>query len=266
MFNFIKWLIFVVGCFPVLLYAAPEKKVIPYWKAYTEGATIKVEHDDWQYMLDRYVTANKGIHLFSYSNVSNSDKKKLKGYLLYLASINPKKLNRAQQMAFWVNLYNASTVSLILEHYPVTSIKKIGSIISSPWDKKFITVNRKALSLNNIEHGILRPIFNDSRIHYVVNCASKGCPNLPKKALTSANAQRVLDRAARSYINHPRGLEVKQGRLKLSTLYKWYRNDFGRTKAQLVSHLSRYARPEIRRKIKQHYPIDYHYDWSLNEP
>jgi hypothetical protein len=129
-----------------------------------------------------------------------------------------------------------------------------------------VKVNGTDLSLDDIEHGILRPIWKDPRIHYAVNCASMGCPNLAPEAYKAANLESMLENAARSYINHPRGLSRDGNRLLLSSIYSWYAEDFGGREG-LKEHLLRYADDETRTMIEgSSGGFKYGYDWSLNAP
>lgn len=254
-------------CFTMTAQAAPKSQLIPYWSKHAASKQVNVSHADWQSILNKYVKTKNGFNHFSYGTVTSADKKKLNAYVSYLQGLNPHQLTRAQQFAYWVNLYNAKTVALVLGKYPVSSIRRIGSPISGPWDKKYLKVNGKSLSLNNIEHGILRPIYKDARIHYVVNCASIGCPNLPKKALTAENYKSQMQQAAKSYINHPRGVQFnKKGELVLSSIFKWYAVDFGSTEKNILKHMQKYAQPALKSKLASYKGgIDYEYNWNLNK-
>lgn len=128
--------------------------------------------------------------LFRYAEVTKEDKTLLNDYLDQLSKLDPREFNRQEQYAYWVNLYNALTVKLILDNYPVASITKLGGLFSfGPWDEKVFTVAGQTLTLNDIEHRILRPIWKDPRTHYAVNCASLGCPNLQSQAFTAQNTE-----------------------------------------------------------------------------
>ncbi len=117
------------------------------------------------------------------------------------------------------------------------------------------------------EHGVLRPIWRDPRIHYALNCASIGCPNLAGRAYTRDHLERLLEEGARDYVNHPRGAVWQDSELRVSSIYDWYQEDFGGTEAGVLGHLLRYARPELAERLRGYAgPIDYDYDWSLNEP
>ncbi len=117
------------------------------------------------------------------------------------------------------------------------------------------------------EHGVLRPIWRDPRIHYALNCASIGCPNLAGRAYTRDHLERLLEEGARDYVNHPRGAVWQDSELRASSIYDWYQEDFGGTEAGVGGHLLRHARPELADRLRGYAgPIDYAYDWSLNEP
>src|SRR6185436_17606316 len=144
-------------------------------------------------------------------------RKKLDAYLERLQAVKVMQFSRPEQRAYWANLYNATTVQVILEHYPVESITKInispGFFAKGPWKKKLLKIEGEEVSLDDIEHRILRPLWKDPRTHYSVNCASVGCPNLLPRAFTAGNMEEMLDEGARTYVNHPRGARVKDGTL-----------------------------------------------------
>jgi hypothetical protein len=134
-----------------------------------------------------------------------------------------------------------------------------------PWKTKLVTVEGRALSLDDIEHAIMRPTFKDPRVHYAVNCASIGCPNLQRAAFRGASLEAQLDAAARAFINHPRAVRLEGRRLRLNSIYDWFRVDFG-DEAALRAHLVRYAAPELAAQIQAATGIaGYAYDWSLND-
>jgi hypothetical protein len=168
-----------------------------------------------------------------------------------------------------VNLYNALTVRVVLDHYPVASIRDIdispGLFADGPWRKPLITVQGEDVSLDDIEHRILRPIWRDPRIHYAVNCASIGCPDLQAEAFTAANTERLLEKAARDYINHPRGVRVDRSGVTLSSIYNWFASDF-ELDGGVLGHVRRYASADLRARLEGVETIDgYAYDWSLND-
>ncbi|HER63264.1 MAG TPA: DUF547 domain-containing protein, partial [Desulfobacteraceae bacterium] len=166
--------------------------------------------------------------------------------------------------------YNALTVQVILNHYPVKSIMDIdispGFFSNGPWDAKLLTIKGEKVSLNDIEHRILRPIFKDNRIHYAVNCASLGCPDLQPVAYTAANTEKLLEAGARAYINSPRGARMEKGRLYVSSIYKWFRVDFGGSEDGVIKHLLQYAEDDLAESLRTYDKgLRDDYDWSLND-
>jgi len=195
--------------------------------------------------------------------------KVIKAYTDYLASQNPDSLSEADQIAYWANLYNALTVNLILENYPVKSIRKIkaGAFSTGPWKRDEVTVNGKVLSLNDIEHEILRKRYpNPALVHYMVNCASIGCPNLRPKLWNGATLDADRDAAAREFINSSRGVAIKGNKLKVSSIFNWFKEDFGGSKSEALKHFRKYAGPELLSALDSGAKIDdYGYNWDLNE-
>lgn len=251
--------------------AAPKAKLQPDWDRSDAANPATIDHSPWQGLLDAYLDTRhpSGVHRFAYAAVRGADRAVLRDYLGALQALDPRRYSRPEQEAYWINLYNALTVDLVLAHYPVKSIREIGGgwLVRGPWDDAIAKVAGRALTLNDIEHGILRPIWRDPRIHYAVNCASIGCPNLAGRAYTRENLERLLEEGAGDYVNHPRGAAWREEGLRASSIYDWYQEDFGATRAGVVGHLLRYARPELALRLRGYAgPIDYDYDWSLNEP
>lgn len=264
-------ILFVMAAMTLLPFnagAAPKSRLLKAWEGHDESSTQTIDHGAWDKFLKKYVRrTDDGVNRVTYGDVSDTDLNALKGYISKLETTDILQYSRDQQFAYWVNLYNAKTVDLVLDYYPVSSIKKIkgGLFNSGPWDSKVITVSGSKLSLNNVEHGILRPIWKDPRIHYVVNCASIGCPNLAKEAFTGKNNEKLLDMAAKDYVNHPRGVTIKNGKLYVSSIYEWYQADFGGTDEGVISHIEKYAKPGLKKKLQTVMNIyDDVYDWSLN--
>ena len=247
--------------------AAPKADLWERWLRHDPDAALRLDHKAWQDYLDaRLETQPDGTTRLTYDR---RDLARIETYLSGLERVPVDRLNRDEQFAFWVNLYNALTVRVMLAHGPVESIRDVdispGLFADGPWGAKLIAVARARLSLDDIEHRILRPIWKDPRIHYVVNCASIGCPDLPKTAFTGKNRDRLLDAAARRYVNHRRAVRVVGGRAAVSSLYHWYRGDFGARDADLIGHLKRYAAPALARALDGVDDIgDGGYDWALN--
>ena len=239
------------------------------WVASVESSTQVFDHSNWQTILDDYLISDtdSGVNLFDYSGIIDDGREPLDEYLDAMTSADPLSLNRAEQKAYWINLYNAVTVAVILDNYPLVSITNIDGKLSSfgPWDNDAVELNGIALSLNDIEHRIIRPLYNDYRIHFAVNCASIGCPNLAAQAFTSENMEQLLDTAAAEYVGHPRGVTVDGNKLQLSTLFDWYGSDFGSSQKQILETLSKHANPETKNALLTFSgDPDYFYDWALN--
>ncbi|MGP8307127.1 DUF547 domain-containing protein [Vibrio sp. YIC-376] len=243
------------------VYSAPKADLWPYWNHSNEASPTQISHQEWQQLLDSYLIADGENTLFRYSKVSAVDKTKLKQYIQHLASLNPLHYRKAEQYAYWVNLYNAITVDLILDNYPIKSITKLGGLFSfGPWDEDAVMINGKKLTLNDIEHRILRPIWQDPRTHYAVNCASLGCPNLQAQAFTADNSQALLESAAKAFINSKKGVSIEGNTARISSIYDWFAVDFGGEK-QVFNHIRQYA-PQYNSFSGQ---VKYDYDWSLNQ-
>ena len=251
--------------------SAPKAEIWARWLTHNPHSVDTISHKKWDLFLKAYSRADQNhVNRINYAHVNLEDKKGLKAYIEWLSTLPISTYNRDQQRAFWINLYNALTISVILEHYPVDSIMEIklssGFFTRGPWEKKIISIEKEKLSLNDIEHRILRPIWLDPRTHYAVNCASLGCPNLSKEAFTAENMEEQLDNAASAFINHPRGAEIKRGKLIVSSIYEWFKEDFGNSDAKVIEHLRRYAKPTLLQNLAQIERIDDdQYDWKLND-
>lgn len=263
------------------LLAAPAKAndVTRIFKARSAGAATTVDHRAWSSLLRKYVVpGTDGINRVDYRAWQKSGQQQLKEYLARLQATDPRTLDRPEQFAYWANLYNAKTIDIVLAHYPAESIRDIsidqgllGFLKQSvgaggPWKAKVLNVVGVDLSLDDIEHGILRPVFKDPRVHYAVNCASFGCPNLATQAFTGAGLEAQLEAGARAYVNHPRGIAFESGNIVASSIYKWFQADFGGSEAAVLNHVRKYARKDLKSKLASKTAIDsYRYDWSLND-
>lgn len=234
---------------------------------WTRSGTIAepIDHGVWDGLLQRYVKpSNDGVNRVDYAALKQNDAATLKRYLDAMQAIDITQYPRDEQFAYWVNLYNAATVDVIIANYPLESIRDIGLVGQGPWKDKVLKVKGQDLSLDDIEHGILRPIWQDVRIHYAVNCASIGCPNLAVRAYTAQSLEPMLEEAAKAYINHPRGFARVDGELIASSIYDWYGSDWG-DQAAVLEHARKYASPETRALLADNVGIDrFDYDWALN--
>ncbi len=250
--------------------AAPSAELWQRWSAHDPASSVILQHDAWDQFLSRYVSEQAdGVNRVDYAGVSRADKRKLADYIDALTATRVTALNRGEQQAYWVNLYNALTVITILDAFPVASIRDIdispGIFSDGPWGKKLVKIENEEVSLDDIEHRILRPIWQDPRIHYAVNCASIGCPNLRTEAMTAANTEDFLNAGAIEYINHQRGAEVIRGKLIVSSIYDWFEDDFGGNDAGVIAHLRQYAKPGLKAALANINKVDDdRYDWDLN--
>ena len=255
-----------------------KAELIPFWDASDESSDQRVDHGPWQDLLDAHLRADSaGVSRFDYKGLkaASENLKKLGAYLRSLQNLDPRKLSRVEQKAYWLNFYNALTVKIVADNYPVESIRDIrskrwlaGLVFPGPWDDVYAKVAGQDLTLNNIENGILRPIWDDNRVHYGVNCASFSCPNLASLAFTAENTEGLLESGARAYVNDPRGVDfVDEDFIVISSIYDWFEEDFGGSEEGVMEHLLRYAEDDLLEDLKAFEgAIDYEYDWTLNSP
>lgn len=224
--------------------------------------TDPVSHDIWDGLLKKYVHANG---LVDYKGFQK-DSTQLNKYLDLLASTHPEKSwSKEEQMAYWINAYNAFTVKLIINHYPVSSIKDIKNgiaFINSVWDIKFINLKGQVYDLNNLEHGILRKEFDDARIHAAINCASYSCPKLRNEAYVASKLDAQLQDAMIGFINDPLRNEVNSESAQLSKIFTWFSGDFKKNAGSIRDFINRFAKTKLKTTGKIEYKD---YDWRLNE-
>ena len=253
---------------------AARAEVDPALAAYSKGSTAIVDHAAFDKLLKAYVVADaQGLNRVDYKAFKARDHVALKAYLAGLEKVEVAKLDRPEQFAFWANLYNAKTIDIVLDKYPVKSIKDISlgggllaAVTGGPWKAKTLRALGRDMSLDDIEHGLLRPLFKDPRVHYAVNCASVGCPNIGREALTGAKIEAQLDTAARDFINGLRGVRVAGGQVTASSIFNWFQADFGGSAAGVLDHARKYAGPALKQKLEGITAIaEFNYDWSLND-
>ncbi|WP_299396526.1 DUF547 domain-containing protein [uncultured Gelidibacter sp.] len=214
----------------------------------------KVDHSDWDVLLKKYVN-NEGC--VNYKGFKK-EQAKLKAYLIKLSKAVPNTdWSNQELLAYYINLYNAATVDLILDNYPTKSIKDI----SRPWAKGIVKIGTKVVSLNTIEHGILRKM-NEPRIHFAINCASYSCPKLMREAFTADKINAQLDKATREFINGNQN-DISENNPKLSKIFDFYTSDFKvNGKTDLIGYINRYSTVKINPKATYSFK---EYDWDLNE-
>ena len=265
-----------LGLRPLPALAAPAADLWPRWTAHDPVSTISVDHGAYAALLERYVTRHDdAINRVRYAALLAEARPALDCYVASLEAFDPDRLGRPEQMAYWINFYNALTLKVVVDHYPVASIRDIdispGLFSRGPWQKPLVSVAGEALSLDDIEHRILRPIWQDPRIHYAVNCASIGCPNLQAEPFTAHRLEAMLERAATDFVDHPRGVAMIErtflpDQLTASSIYDWFQADFGGTEAGVLRHMRRHATGETGQLLAAVEKIDaYRYDWRLND-
>jgi hypothetical protein len=216
--------------------AGPSADPWSFWEANDPGSKILVDHNPWDLFLKKYLVTNhpSDINRVRYASVTQEDRSALDDYIRHLQQVAVTRLPRDEQKAYWINLYNALTMKVVLDHYPVKSIRDInispGIISRGPWGAKLLTIQGEKVSL-----------------------------------YTAQNTEALLGKGAQEYVNHARGVSVTRDRLYLSGIYKWFQTDFGGSEESVVHHLQRYAMPELAEKLKNFKgKVSYDYDWRIN--
>lgn len=240
------------------------------WERHVVGSSREVDHSPLAVLLDRHVLKRSdGVHLFAYGDVSEAERAGLDRYIRALAGFAVDSLDRREQYAFWLNLYNALVLRLVLSRYLVLSIQDIGfglgALGDGPFDRELVAVLGQPVSLSDIRERILWPIFKDPRLNYGLCDAAIGAPNLQPRVFTGERVDRMLDGAALDFVNHPRGARVEGDRLVLSEMYRRYRGQFGGGDAEILAHLRRYAVAPMPAAPRGARTVRYEFDWSLND-
>ncbi len=237
--------------------------------AFTPSGSGGFDHSAFNSVLSGAVVPDaEGYNRVNYKALKG-ESASLKAALAQMQAAIPSSFSKAEAKAFWINLYNAKTLDVVLDRYPVASIKKInlgggGLFGSGPWSAKILNLEGQELSLDDIEHRILRPLFNDPMAHYALNCASYSCPNLSASAFTAKNSAALTRAGAEAYINHPRGVSVDGAAITASKIYTWYGADFG-GKSKLKAHWKKFAAPQKAAAIDAARSVGFSYDWRLND-
>lgn len=219
--------------------------------AYIEASSdAVVDHTAWHQLLQKHVAPSGFVDYKSFL----ADKKKLEAYLVMLSTKIPTdKWSVQEQLAYYINAYNAYTVNLILDNYPVKSIKDI----NKPWNIDIVIIGDKELSLGALEHSILRKM-NEPRIHFAINCASGSCPKLLNEAFTADHLDDQLNKVTKGFINSTNNI-IGTDKVELSKIFKWYKGDF--MDGDLITYINQYADIKIGPNAKISYK---EYDWNLN--
>lgn len=213
----------------------------------------KPDHSKWNSLLIKYVNKKGDVDYKSFLG----DISALNAYLDDLAANSPEKdWSKNEKLAYYINLYNAATVKLILDNYPTKSIKDI----KNPWGKDWVKTGDGKISLGDIEHKILRKM-NEPRIHFAINCASFSCPKLLNKAFTASKMEAQLEQVTLDFVNDKTRNSISEEKMRLSNIFKWYKKDFTEN-GSLVDYIKPYTKVEINSGTSIGY---LKYDWNLNE-
>ncbi len=221
----------------------------------TRDTMASADHSKFQALLTKHVTSSGRVNYEGFKK----DKSALEAYLKDLSSNVPgSSASKNAKLAYWMNAYNAFTIKLVVDNYPVKSIKDIAE--GKPWNKKFISLGGKTFDLNTIEHEILRKL-GDPRIHVGINCASISCPKLSNKAFTESNVNAELARLTKEFVNDKSRNQLSSSSLKLSKIFEWFKDDFT-TNGSLISWINKYSNVKINSDAKISYMT---YNWNLNK-
>lgn len=217
-----------------------------------EASTSRPDHSIWEGVLQKYVSEDGAVN---YKKLAKNNRE-LNTYLDELSKHPPMdSWSRDEKLAYWINAYNAFTVKLIIDHYPIKSIRDLHD--GNPWDVKWIELGRQTYSLNQIEHDIIRPRYDEPRIHFAVNCAAQSCPPLLNHAWTAVNLESFLEQQTRAFINNERYNTIGTKSLKLSQIFNWYGKDFG----DIRSFVNSYTDTAVKEGAKISFQ---EYNWAIN--
>ncbi len=255
--------------FLALYLAAGEAVAAPLGAVAAPAATFAAapaapDHSAFDKLLKKHVNEKGQVNYKGFK----ADEKEFNQYLAQLSKSAPAAAwSKQEQMAYWINAYNAYTIRLILDHYPVQSIKDIGSkikipFVTTPWAAKFFSIGGKKMSLDEIEHGTLRKKFNDPRIHFALVCASVSCPSLRNEAYTAAKLDKQLDDQGENFVSNPAKNKVSKSSAQLSKYFDWYKGDWNQNGQSVVKWVNKYSKTKLDANAK----IDFlDYNWNLNE-
>lgn len=248
--------------------ASTESQYWGYWDRSNERNREVIDHTSWDNILGNYVVDKKGgTNRFRYGALTSADKKALKNYISTLEEIDPRSYSRNEQQAYWLNLYNAVTVKIISDNYPVKTFTEIRArnLSSDPLNSPVATVSGQPLSLNDIENRIIRPIWKDHKVHFGLNCADMSCPGLLSHAFTGKNVKDMLKESGKNFINSQNGVTLKNGKLTASSMFNQYKGDFARDDKALLKVFAHYADDRLALYILGFQgKIDFVHDRSLN--
>lgn len=249
--------LFSLGLIAVLLFSCQNSSL-------GMAGTTPPSHQIWDELVKVHVKPNGLVDYRGFIR----DKPKLEQYLKLISENAPdrKTWSKNQQLAYWINAYNAFTVKLIVDHYPVKSIRDLGPELKIPlikdvWHYKFFKIGGVESSLDEIEHSILRKEFEEPRIHFAINCASVSCPPLLNEAFTAEKLESQLQKVAVTFVNDPSRNKITPDAVQISSIFSWFKGDFTE-KGSLIDFLNLYSKVKIKPNAKVSH-LDY--NWDLNE-
>lgn len=229
------------------------KKTPP--KIEEKSVVLKPNHEIWNKLTKTYVSSSGKVNYRGFKSKISS----LETYLLLLEKTPPtKKWSKNEKLVYWFNLYNAATVHLVASNYPVNSIKDINA--GKPWDKKFVKSGDNLYALNDIENKIVRPNYNEPRLHVAFNCAAVSCPNLLNEAFTAFKLDAQLNRLSKQWINDPTKNKISKNEIQISKIFNWYNADFKKGVISFINTYSNSVKVDSNTK-----PTYLEYNWKLND-
>jgi hypothetical protein len=259
--------------FSTIVNAEPEAKLIEFWDDREPTSIMQIDHSAWQDILTAYVDDQhpSGVNRFDYASVTPADALKLKNYLSYLQQFEPRQFNSEEAKAFWINLYNAILVDKVFDVYQKGSNRAInrllrGSLRTTGWSRDWVKVVMQKMSLNDIEHGVLRPIWNDPRVHFAISKGALSSAHIQKTAFNGDNNEVLLEKAKVEFMQHPRAVRLEGSRVILNSVFDWYGIDFGQSKRAVLAYV-RGNTSELRSQAMTGLSsTSFEYDWTLNTP
>ena len=226
--------------------------------------TLPVSHSQWDNLLKKHVDEAGNVNYKGFVKDSTI----LNKYIMYLGKNGPNNegWSRDEKLAYYINFYNAATVQLIVRHYPLESIKDIGSkiqipFINTPWQVKFIKIGDEIYNLDNIEHNIIRKGYDEPRIHFALVCAAVSCPRLRNEAFLAEKLEDQLTDQARKFLSHPGKNKISKNELEISRIFQWFTGDFTKH-GSIQEFLNKYSDVEISPDADIEY---FDYNWALND-
>lgn len=263
-------LVIVLMLFSKQATSAIEMELIDFWNDSEPLGVINVDHAPLQEILQTYVVSDhpSGIARFDYESVSEADVEKLENYLDYLQLLEPRQLNKEEAKAFWVNLYNAATLNMVIDAYNSGRVTRVRSrgLPTRRWRRDIVRVALQDMSLDDILNGVIRPIYRDPRIHYALFFCTLGGPDMPTEVLSGENNEELLNKFEKDYLMHSRAVRLDGSELVLSEMFQNYDTDFAETPSALINYLSQHVPEPVGQAMSQVTDIRFEYDWTLNQP